>query len=174
MAASSGDDGTAAPALPAALAFRFRPPLALFARLVAAFGLGLGLAVPLFGLEGASRTFALACAVCGPMLAALYLLSPAWRLAVVVEEAALVVRRGADVRLRLPWTEVREVVASPSTRTCFVDGGSATNSLLVPGPGAPGPYRLERREALYDAILARVPAERVRTVDRLAASRPRA
>jgi hypothetical protein len=65
---------------------------------------------------------------------------------------------------------VVEVVASPSTTTCFVDGGSPGRSLLVPGDGAPAPYDVEHKPALYRAILARVPAARVREVTSLDAA----
>jgi len=147
--------------------FRFRPRLRAFPWLVGALGLALLGAVPLFGLAGPSRAFAVACGVIGPVLAWLYLRSPAWRLRVVVDDEALAVLRDGDTRLRLPWAEVRRVIASPATRTCFVDGGAPTKSLLVPGPGAPGPYRIEDREGLYAAILARVPADRVTEVPSL-------
>jgi len=59
------------------------------------------------------------------------------------------------------------VVASPTTKSCFVDGGAPEKSLLVPGDGAPAPYDLERRAALFDAIIAHVPADRVQTVETL-------
>jgi len=56
------------------------------------------------------------------------------------------------------------VVSSPSTQTCFVDGGSPERSLLVPGDGAPAPYDIADRTALVEAILAHVPADKVQTV----------
>ncbi len=61
-----------------------------------------------------------------------------------------------------------KVVSSPTTNTCFVDGGTPETSLLVPGDGAPAPYDIENKRALCDAILAHVAAEKVRTVDTLA------
>ena len=150
--------------------FRFLPRLRVFPWLVGALG-GVTQTMPAGGiangLAGPSRAFAVACGVIGPVLAWLYLRSPAWRLRVVVDDEALAVLRDGDTRLRLPWAEVRRVIASPATRTCFVDGGAPTKSLLVPGPGAPGPYRIEDREGLYAAILARVPADRVTEVPSL-------
>jgi hypothetical protein len=154
--------------------FRFRPRYAPFAWGVAAVGVALLVCIPVFSLQDSARTFALACGVTGPILAALYLGSPAWRLRVDVDDDALTVRRGEDVRFRLAWSEVRSVVASPSTKTCFVDGGAPERSLLVPGPGAPGPYRLEKRERLYDLIVARAPADRVKSVETLEQFRPAA
>jgi hypothetical protein len=77
-----------------------------------------------------------------------------------------------DRRFRLRWDEVKGVIASPSTQTCFVDGGTAERSLLVPGDGAPAPYAIEDATALYRAIVARVPPERVREVDLLERARP--
>lgn len=102
--------------------------------------------------------------VCGLGLGAAYLLSPTWRLQVVTSESSLAVLAGDKPRFTLPWAEVVKVVASPSTKTCFVDGGAAERRILVPGDGAPAPYRIERRDELFDEILARVPAAKVEEV----------
>ena len=37
----------------------------------------------------------------------------------------------------------------------------------MPGDGAPAPYDIVDRKALYEAILARVPADKVQTVSSL-------
>jgi hypothetical protein len=103
----------------------------------------------------------------GIALGAAYLASPTWRIAVTVDDDALTVGSPSRQRFRLPWTEVVRVVSSPSTSTCFVDGGSPDRSLLVPGDGAPAPYDIADRKALYQAILARVPADKVQTVSSL-------
>lgn len=96
-----------------------------------------------------------------------YLASPTWRLAVTADETGLVVGSPKRERFRLAWSEIERVVASPSTKSCFVDGGEPAKSLLVPGVGAPAPYDLEDRGALFDAILAHVPADKVQTVETL-------
>jgi hypothetical protein len=119
---------------------------------------------PIFALAGASLIFAVATGLSGVVLGTLYLASPAWRIEVVVDDDALEVLSSGDRRFRLPWGEVRRVVASPATRTCFVDGGDPDRSLVVPGEGASAPYDIEDKEALYDAILARVPADAVEEV----------
>jgi len=106
------------------------------------------------------------------LLAVAYLRSPAWRLVVTVDDNGFAVGTPARQRFRLAWSEVVRVVASPTTGTCFVDGGAPERSLLVPGDGAPAGYDLDDKAALYAAILARVPAERVETVARLDAPRP--
>jgi hypothetical protein len=98
---------------------------------------------------------------------AAYLASPAWRLAVTIDETGLSVGSATRLRFRLAWADVVKVVASPTTHTCYVDGGAPENSLLVPGVGASAPYAIENRAALYDAIVAHVAADRVRTVDTL-------
>ena len=98
----------------------------------------------------------------GVALGALYLASPTWRLEVTVDDDGLEVKR----RFRIAWKDVVRVVASPSTKTCFVDGGVPAKSLLVPGVGAPAPYSIENREALYDFIVAHAPkVEEVRTLE---------
>ena len=107
-----------------------------------------------------------------------YLASPAWKLAIVADDDGLEVRDHKGPRFRLAWSDVRRVVASPSTKTCFIDGGTAERSILGPGVGAPAPYAVSEREALFDTIIAHVAADRVETVETLekvmAQSSPRA
>ncbi|MEO6772144.1 MAG: hypothetical protein ABI467_03870 [Kofleriaceae bacterium] len=141
-----------------------------------------GVALTSIGVGGTLGTFAvvslgaallpLATGAIGVVLGAGYLLSPSWKLAVVIDDEALEVRSPTKSRFRLPWTEITKVVASPSTHTCFVDGGAPERSLLVPGDGAPAPYDLADKQALYDEILARVPPDRVETVELLHAKKP--
>jgi hypothetical protein len=130
-----------------------------------------GIAWGSIGIGGALATMALwtpavvaVASVCGLGLGTAYLLSPTWRLRVVTSDEALAVLAGDKPRFTLPWAEVVKVVASPSTKTCFVDGGAAERRILVPGDGAPAPYRIERRDELFDEILARVPAEKIEEV----------
>jgi len=103
----------------------------------------------------------------GVVLGAAYLASPTWRLEIVVDDDALEVRSPRATKLRVAWADVVRVVASPTTHTCFVDGGAPDKSLLVPGDGAAAPYDLSDKAALYDAILAHVDAAKVETVETL-------
>lgn len=103
--------------------------------------------------------------VIGIGLGAFYLGSPTWRLAVVVDDEALEVTR----RFRLAWKDVVKVVASPSTKTCFIDGGAPGKSLVVPGVGAPAPYTIDARDALYAEIMAHVDPAKVQEVTTLEA-----
>ena len=112
-------------------------------------------------------TVPLATGAIGVALGAAYLASPTWRISVTIDDAGLTVGSPKRLRFRLAWSEVVRVVASPTTRSCFVDGGSPDRSLLVPGDGAPAPYDIEDRGDLLDAILAHVPAEKVTTVTSL-------
>lgn len=116
------------------------------------------------GADGDSRVAVLIIGVGSALLGVLYLVSPAWRIVIVVDDDALEVLSGRDRRFRLPWGEVVRVVASPATKTCFVDGGDPSRSLKVPGKGAPAPYDIEHREALFDAIMAHVPPAAVEEV----------
>jgi hypothetical protein len=109
----------------------------------------------------------LATGVLGVALGVAYLRSPTWRIAVTVDDTGLTVGSPRRPRFQLAWGDIVRVVASPSTHTCFVDGGAPERSLLVPGDGAPAPYDIVDREVLYDAILARVAADKVQTVDSL-------
>lgn len=130
-----------------------------------------GLAWSSIGLGGALAAVALwtpavvaVASVCGLGLGAAYLFSPTWRLTVITSEDALAVRAGDKPRFTLPWAEVVKVVASASTKTCFVDGGAVERRILIPGDGAPAPYRIERSGELFDEIVARVPAEKIEQV----------
>lgn len=96
-----------------------------------------------------------------------YLLSPTWRLEVITDDTGLEVRSPKRSRFKLAWSDIVRVVASPTTNTCFVDGGAPERSLLVPGVGAPAPYDLEDRPALVATILARVTPDRITTVESL-------
>ncbi|MEZ4359818.1 MAG: hypothetical protein R3B48_06530 [Kofleriaceae bacterium] len=140
---------------------RFRPRYRGLAWGAAGLGAGLG------AISWAAPPIVLVTGVCGLLLGGAYLASPTWRLAVETSEDALAVVAGSRTRFSLPWTEVQAVVASRATRTCFVNGGVPERSLLVPGDGAPAPYRLERREELFDFILAHVPEDKVESVELL-------
>src|SRR5690606_38756573 len=109
--------------------------------------------------------YAMAGGAAGVVLGLLYLLSPAWRLMVLVDDDGFEVMRGRTPRFRLPWSEVVRVVASASTKTCFVDDGAPERSLLVPGPGASAPYDIEDKVALYEIIMERVALTRIEWVD---------
>ncbi len=137
--------------------FAFRPRFRGVAWTSIAVGGALDLGALILGLPWP----ALASGVVGVALGSFYLVSPTWSLEVVVDDDALEVQQNGERRFRLPWDEVKEVVASPTTRTCFVDGGAPDRSLLVPGDGAPAPYRIADKDALYDAILAHVAAAKV-------------
>jgi hypothetical protein len=147
----------------AARRFAFRPRY----RGVAWTSIGVG------GASGAAGALlslpwpALAFGALGVALGAFYLVSPAWSIEVVVDDDALEVQQKGARRFRLPWPDVVRVIASASTKTCFVDGGEPDRSLLVPGPGAPAPYWIADREALYDAIVAHVAADKIEQVELL-------
>ncbi len=128
-------------------------------------GMGTGL-----GVVGVALGFAalpLTAGVFGIGLGAAYLTSKTWKLHVVTDDDGLEVRDGRGTRFHLLWTAVVRVVASPSTKTCFVDGGMPEHSLLVPGDGAPAPYSISDRDQLFATILARVSPDRVETVESL-------
>lgn len=148
--------------------FRFRPRYRTLPLAATVVGGALVVAAPVFGLTGASLWFALGAGAVGLAMWPLHRLSPVWKLRVRVDEEALEVgdARGRT-RFRLPWPEVKRVVASPETSTCFVDGGEPGRSLMVPGPGATAPYAIEERAALYTEILSHVPLDKVVRVELL-------
>ncbi len=147
--------------------FPFRPRYRALPWVSAILGPAVLLVALASGASGNSLTFAVAGAVLGPLIVAAYLAAPAWRFRVVTDDEGLAVWHGRELRFRVPWWDVRRVVHSPSTRTCFVDGGVPSRSLLVPGPGAPAFYRIERSDQLYATILAHVPEDRREPVELL-------
>jgi hypothetical protein len=121
---------------------------------------GLAVAIGFAALPLATGAFGIA-------LGAAYLNSRAWKLQVVTDETGFEVRDTKGTRFRLLWSEIVKVVASPTTKTCFVDGGKPERSLLVPGDGAPAPYAITDRDELFATILAHVTPDRVETVETL-------
>jgi hypothetical protein len=113
----------------------------------------------------------LATGVMGVLLGGGYLLSPTWKLEVVVDDDALAVRSPKGEKFRVPWLEVKRVVASPSTKTCFVDVKDPARNFLVPGYGAPAPYDIVDKEALYAEILAHVAKDKIEEVESIEAAK---
>lgn len=144
-----------------ARSFRFRPRFRGLAWGSVGVGGALG-AATIAALGGA--LLPLATGAIGVVLGSAYLLSPTWKLEVIVDDDALEVRGAKGTKFRLAWTEVVKVVASKATSTCFVDGGDPARSLLVPGVGAPAPYDIEDRPALVAEILAHVDPQKVQEV----------
>lgn len=151
-----------------ARAFAFRPRY----RWLAWGSIGLGGSVTTVAVAIGLAAVPLITGALGVALGAAYLASPTWRIKVTVDDDGLTVGSATRQRFHLAWADVVRVIASPTTSTCFVDGGAPERSLLVPGVGAPAPYDLEDRRALYDAILAKVDAGKVTTVDSLDAWKP--
>ncbi len=151
------------------LRFRFRPRYKLFALGMIVLGAVFAAAPLVRDFGGSNGRVSMAIGAVSAVLGLLYLLSPAWRIVVVVNDDALEVLSRGDRRFRVLWSEVAGVVASPETKTLYFDGGDPDKSFKVPGRGAPAPYDIERRAELYDAIMARVPAEVVTEVELLEA-----
>jgi hypothetical protein len=141
--------------------YRFRPRFLGVAFLSLSMGVVLIVAAATITPDKMSAGFAFVTGVAGLFLGFAYLKSPVWRLAVDVEDEDLIVWNGLEERMRLPWSEVKEVVVDPERLTCYVDGGTKEKSLLIPGPGAQASYDIRQKPKLIEAILAHVPADRV-------------
>lgn len=144
--------------------FRFQPRYRGLAMVAIAGGAALA-AAPLVVIPEA-RWIAITLGCIGCLLGVLYLRSPTWRFEVRVDDESLEVVNGHGDRVfRLRWDEIERVIASAATSTCVVSGGTAETTLIVPGPGAPAPYAIDDRQALYDTIVRRAPADRIEQVD---------
>ena len=154
--------------MPEARRYRFKPRFKGLAIGAASLGGALGgLSILALG----APLLPLATGAAGVVLGATYLLSPTWKLEVVIDDEALEVRSPKATKFRVAWRDIKRVVASQDTCTMFVDGGTPERSLLVPGDGAPAPYDIDDKPGLYGAILAHVPADVVQKVDRLDTTR---
>ena len=151
-----------------ARSFKFRPRYKALA--LSAMGVGGTLGVVSIAVLGAA-TLPLVTGVMGVLLGTGYLVSPSWKLQVTVDDDGLAVRSPKGEKFNVKWLEVKRVVASPSTKTCFVDVKDPARNFLVPGDGAPAPYDITDREALYDAILAHVPKDKVEEVETIEAAK---
>jgi hypothetical protein len=151
-----------------ARSFRFRPRYKALALSAMSVGGTLGV-VSVVALGAAALP--LATGLMGLLLGGGYLLSPTWKLEVTVDDDALVVRSPKGEKFRVPWLEVKRVVASPSTKTCFVDVKDPARNFLVPGDGAPAPYDIENKEALFAEILARVSKDKIEEVESIEAAK---
>lgn len=144
-----------------ARSFRFRPRFRALAW--SSVGVGGALAAATIATLGGALV-PLVTGALGVVLGSGYLMSPTWKLEVLVDDEALEVRGAKGMKFRLRWSEVVKVVASKSTSTCFVDGGDPAKSLLVPGVGAPAPYDIEDKPGLLAEILGHVDPEKVQEV----------
>lgn len=129
--------------------------------------MGTGGALGVIGVALGFAAMPITAGVLGVGLGAAYLTSKTWKLHIVTDDDGLEVRDGKGTKFRLRWTEIVRVVASPTTRTCFVDGGTPERSVLVPGDGAPAPYAITDRDELFATILDHVAHDRVETVESL-------
>ncbi len=139
--------------------YRFRPRFLGVAFLSLSIGVVLVVAAATITPDPLSSGFALVTGVAGLFLGFAYLKSPVWKLAVEIQDEALVVWTGNQERMRLPWDKVEKVIVDTVQLTCFVDGGTPDKSLLVPGPGAQASYDIRNKAGLIEAILAHVPKE---------------
>jgi hypothetical protein len=143
--------------------FQFRPRY----RGVAWTSIGIGGSLSVISMLVGMVAVPLAVGAVGVVLGATYLSSATWKLRVIADETGLEVGSNKRQRFRISWSEVTRVIVSPSTSTCFVDGGTPLHSLLVPGVGAPAPYDIENRAQLVAVILEHVAPDKIQTVETL-------
>lgn len=140
-------------------------PLAMAAAAVGAVLIALGA----LASSGSGQIFALATGAAGLVLAGLYLLSPVRQLAIAVGGDGVAVRRrgrgGSETRLAIAWDQVERVLVSDTG--LYLWTGETGRSLLVTGPGIPGPYAVADRETLIEDITSRAPEGTVERVDDL-------
>jgi hypothetical protein len=129
--------------------------------------LPLALLVALGGAALAEATWARAVCVGVALLAlaAVWLQARA-RPALILDESGYAVEERGREKLRVPWSEVRNVRADGKEHALYVDVGDPARNLLVPPRRGFG-FRFERAEELFASVLRRVPAEKVEAVAQL-------
>jgi hypothetical protein len=143
--------------------YRFRPRY----RGLAVLSIAVAMVVAVATALSVGLVAALIIGFIGVLFGVGYFASPMFRYVVVVDDDHLEVRSRSALKFSLRWAEVVGVTASPQTKTCFVSGGSPDNSLLVPGDGAPAPYRIAEQAELYQHIVSRVSPDKIIEVDSL-------
>ena len=86
--------------------------------------------------------------------------------ALILDESGYAVEEHGREKLRVAWSEVKQVRADEAERALYVDCGDPTRNLLLPPRRGYG-FRFERAERAYAAILAAVPGDKVLRVARL-------
>jgi len=142
--------------------FRLRPRRAWAVWLTLAFGVALTVLPLAYGVEGTPRLIDMLAGAGVIATVTLYLASPTWRTAVVVDESGLALVGPRGERFRLPWNQVVEVIADADERAALVRGPEGKRSFLVPSSAHPAPYRVERAADLYGRVLAAVEPGKVR------------
>jgi hypothetical protein len=84
---------------------------------------------------------------------------------VIIDENGYAVSERGREKLRVAWTEVKQVKADAAEHAVYVDCGDPARNLLVPPRRGFG-FTFERTEELYARILDAVP-DRVELVPRL-------
>jgi hypothetical protein len=139
---------------------RFRPRF----RGIAWSAIGVGSVLGAVAAIAGAGLIPVAVAGIGVVFGGAYLASPTWKITITVDDDGLAIAGAGPRSFKLAWPEIVKVTASPTTRTCHVDGGDPARSLIVPGVGAIAPYAIERSDALYDAIIAHVDRARIAEV----------
>jgi hypothetical protein len=124
----------------------------------------------LLALAGMLAASATAARVASGLFALLGALAWLWqrrhRPMLVVDDAGWAIELLGAEKLRVRWDEVRQVRIEPREHALYVDCGDPARNLLVPPRRGFG-FRFAAQEALCARILAAVPADRVREVERL-------
>jgi hypothetical protein len=128
---------------------------------IAAAGLGVAIAA-----VGAFRGTWSLCAIGGiaVALAAAYLWSPSWRMQLITSDTGLTFQKANGAQRFVAWNDVKRLLVAPN-QTCLMVGTDAETSLIVPGLGAPAPYDIQNKAALFAEMTAKVANSKQRTVE---------
>jgi|GEM_PF-7030313 len=101
----------------------------------------------------------------GVLIGAAWLFQRRTRPILVLDDDGYRVEQGGVVRLRVAWTEVKQVRLDEAENAMHLDCGDKSRNLLVP-PSRGWGYRWQDQAALVQRVLAAIP-DRVVSVERL-------
>jgi hypothetical protein len=145
--------------------YRLRPRF----RLLPLSAAGIGTSVAVVGVVQ-SAVALIAVGGTATALAAGYWFSPTWKMRIVTSPDELQFHKTRDRITKIAWRDIRRVFVDRVHHTCLVVGRNADSSLIVPGVGAPAPYDIDDKRALFDEIVANVATEKLRDVDSIEAA----
>jgi hypothetical protein len=88
------------------------------------------------------------------------------RPALILDEQGYAVEEHGKEKLRVAWSEVKQVRTDEAEQALYVDCGDPSRNLLLPPKRGYG-FRFERAERAYAAILTSVSSDKVLRVARL-------
>jgi hypothetical protein len=90
--------------------------------------------------------------------------SPSWRMQLITSDTGLTFQKANGTHRFVGWNDVKRLLVAPN-QTCLMVGTDAETSLIIPGLGAPAPYDIQDKAALFAEVTAKVASSKQRKVE---------